>query len=135
MTLFANSSMIRINMPNQLALKLPGTSIGTSPTKAVEIPTPPGFKGEFQNLSSIMTQALPLLFSIAGLLLLLYLLWGGFNYLTSMGDPKKAAAGRQKITYAVLGFFIIFISFWLVQIIDYVFKLGVYNPIPTAATP
>lgn len=112
-------------MINQLALKLPGPS----GTPTVEIPTPPGFKTEFTTLSSIMTQVLPLLFSIAGLLLLLYLLWGGFNYLTSMGDPKKAAVGKQKITYAVLGFLIIFISFWLVQILDYVFKLGVYNPV------
>jgi len=55
--------------------------------------------------------------------------------LTAMGDPKKAAAGRQKITYAVLGFIIIFVSFWLVQIIDYIFKLGVYNPVTSLPIP
>ncbi len=115
-------------MLNQLALKLPGSS----GTPTVEISNPPGFRTEdFTTLSSIVTKALPLLFSIAGLLLLAYLLWGGFSYLTAMGDPKKAASGRQRITYAVLGFVIIFISFWLVQIIDYVFKLGVYNPVAT----
>lgn len=111
-------------MTNQIALKLPGSS----GTPSVDIPNPPGFKPEFTDLSSIVTQALPILFSIAGILLLLFLIWGGFSYLTSMGDPKKAAAGRQKITYAILGFVIIFISYWLVQIIDYVFKLKVYNP-------
>lgn len=112
-------------MPNQFALKLPGA----------DIPNPPGFKAEFTDLSSIVTQAIPILFSIAGILLLLYLLLGGFNYLTAMGDPKKAAAGRQKITYAILGFIIIFVSFWLVQIIDYIFKLGVYNSITPTPTP
>ncbi|MDX1372663.1 MAG: hypothetical protein R3321_09345, partial [Nitrososphaeraceae archaeon] len=60
--------------------------------------------------------------------LLGYLILGGFNYLTSMGDPKKAEQGKQRITYAILGFLIIFVSFWIVQIADYVFKLGVYSP-------
>lgn len=84
--------------------------------------------GKFPNLASLVTNALPLLFSIAGIFLLAYLVWGGFDYLTSMGDPKKAEAGKGKITNALLGFIIIFVAFWLVQIIDYFLKLKVYNP-------
>ncbi len=84
--------------------------------------------GRFTNLASIVTNALPIVFSVAGIILLLYLLWGGFDYLTSMGDPKKAESGRNKITNAVIGFIIIFAAFWLVQIIDYIFKLKVYTP-------
>lgn len=83
--------------------------------------------GRFPNLASLVSVALPYVFSIAGIILFGYLVWGGFDYLLSMGDPKKAEAGRNKITNAILGFIIIFISFWLVQIIDYIFKLGVYN--------
>jgi len=82
--------------------------------------------GRFTTLSSLITVALPYLFSIAGLILFAYLVWGGFDYLTSMGDPKKAEAGKNKITYAVLGFIIIFASYWLVQIISRLFNLGIY---------
>lgn len=74
-------------------------------------------KPQFTDLASIVNNAVPLLFSIAGIILLVYILWGGFDFLTSMGDPKKAESGKNKITTAIIGFIIIFVSFWIVQII------------------
>lgn len=96
-------------------IKLPGGQTITGPLPA----------NRFPNLSSLITNALPIVFGIAGLILFVYLVWGGFDYLTSMGDPKKAEAARGKLTNAVLGFVIIFVSYWIVQLIIYVFKLGV----------
>lgn len=99
----------------QLAqLKLPGNTT---------IDYPKGFNPEFTNLASVVTAALKYIFPIAGILLLLYLVWGGFSYLTSIGDPKKAEAARGRITSAIIGFVIIFTAFWLVQILEYVFRL------------
>lgn len=106
-------------------LILPGT------TDAIEGPLNKDPNGpQFTNLASIATVALPYLFSIAGILLFLYLVWGGFDYLLAMGDPKKAETGKHKITNAIIGFVLIFAAYWITQIIDYVFKLGIYNPIP-----
>jgi len=82
---------------------------------------------QFTNLASVVSNALPFIYPIAGILVLAYFLWGGFEYLTSMGDPKKAEAARGKLTNAVVGFVIIFTAYWIVQIVDYVFKLGVYK--------
>lgn len=84
--------------------------------------------GRFTNLASVVTNVLPILFSVAGIILLAYLVWGGFDYLTSMGDPKKAEGAKNKITNAILGFILIFSAYWITQIIDYVFKLKVYTP-------
>lgn len=81
---------------------------------------------KFTNLASVVSEALKFVFPIAGILLLAYLLWGGFDYLTSMGDAKKAEVARGKITNAILGFIIIFAAYWIVQIVDFVFKLGIY---------
>lgn len=99
-------------------LNLPGGQTITGPLPA----------GRFTNLASLVTNALPIVFSVAGIILLLYLLWGGFDYLSSMGDPKKAESGQNKITNAVIGFIIIFAAFWIVQLIDYIFKLKIYTP-------
>ena len=82
----------------------------------------------FTNLASLVNNALTYVFSIAGIILLLYLVWGGFDYLTSMGEPKRAESAKGKITNAIIGFIIIFVAYWLVQILDYLFQLGVYNP-------
>lgn len=87
---------------------------------------PEGFNFAGKNLSDVVSAAVPYLFAIAGMLLLGYLIWGGFNYLTAMGDPKKAAAGKAKITNAIIGFVLIFSAFWITQIINLVFKLGIY---------
>lgn len=81
---------------------------------------------KFPNLASLITNAIPFLVSIAGILLLAYLLWGGFDFLTAMGDPKKAASGKAKITNAIIGFLLIFGSYWLAQIISYLFKMNTF---------
>ncbi len=99
-------------------LQLPGGQSITGPLPA----------GKFTNLASVVTNALPIIFSIAGIILLAYLVWGGFDMLTSMGDPKKAEGAKNKITNAVIGFIIIFAAYWITQVIDYIFKLKVYTP-------
>lgn len=79
---------------------------------------------QFTDLASIVNNAIPMLFGIAGIFLLAYILWGGFDFLTSMGDPKKAEAGKNKITAAIIGFLIIFVSFWIVQLVKYLLKIS-----------
>lgn len=102
-------------------LKLPGDS--------GEIVGPLNRPGQpqFTNLASVVTNAIPFIFPIAGVILLLYLVWGGFDILTSMGDSKKVEAAKGKVTNAIIGFLIIFFAYWIVQILDNVFKLGVYS--------
>ena len=72
--------------------------------------------GESPTTGSIINILVSLLFSIAGLLLLLYLIYGGFMFLTSGGDPNKAQVAKGIITTALIGFIIIFTSYWIVQI-------------------
>lgn len=63
------------------------------------------------------------LFPIAGLLLLLYLIYGGYKMMVSAGDPKAAQSARSVITTAMIGFVIIFVSYWLVRIIGQILNL------------
>lgn len=95
-------------------LQIPGVS-GT-----ISGPLP---SGRFNNLADLVNNAIPILFPVAGVLLLAYLIWGGFDYMTSMGDPKKAEAGKTKITHAIIGFFIIFAAYWITQLVAFLFGL------------
>ena len=72
---------------------------------------------ESLTLGQIISSLVPYLFVIAGLLLLLYLIFGGFGLLTSRGDPKAVASAKERITFAVVGFVIVFASYWIVQIV------------------
>lgn len=113
-------------MSNELAQ---GLIIKTDPSLPPVVISGPLDPNRFPNLSSLVTNALPILFPVAGVILFAYLIWGGFDFLTSMGDPKKVESGKGKITNAVIGFIIIFAALWLTQILDKIFKLGIYNPV------
>ena len=69
------------------------------------------------NFGEIISALLPYLFAGAGLLLLLYLIFGGIQFMTSGGDPKARESAKGKITGALVGFIIIFASYWIVQIV------------------
>lgn len=82
---------------------------------------------QFLKLTSVggfLTGLLPFLYGIAGIGLLLYLIAGGFGYLTSQGDPKKMEAAKGQITNAVIGFILVIVAFWLTGIVNFVFNLG-----------
>ena len=73
----------------------------------------------FKDIGSFLSAVVPLILTIAGIGLLLMILSSGFTLLTSAGDAKKLEGGKQRLTNAVLGFFIVFIAYWIVQIAGY----------------
>ena len=74
-------------------------------------------------IGTIITELLPYIYVIAGLILLLMLIAGGFGLMTAAGNPDKMKAGYGKIKSGLIGFLIIFISYIVVMIMETV--LGV----------
>lgn len=68
-------------------------------------------------VSNLFTVIIRLVITIAALLTLGYLLWGGFDWITSGGDKDKVAKAQQKITYALIGIVFVIISFSIFGII------------------
>jgi hypothetical protein len=73
--------------------------------------------GQSTSIGNIVSILLNYVFPLAGLVFLLMLIAGGFKMMTSGGEPKKVAGAREGLTTGIIGFVIIFISYWLVQII------------------
>lgn len=85
-------------------------------------------KGKFTNIGSFFsgeTNILTYIFVFAGLTLFIYLIIGGFGILTSAGSPDKIKAAQGKITSAIIGFVIIFISYWLMRILEIMFGISI----------
>jgi len=84
-----------------------------------------GLKGFFvgTTLGDILTSYMPWIFTIAGMLLLVYLIFGGLQLMLSGGDPKAAAGAKSHIGNALIGFLIIFIAYWVVQLFGIVLGL------------
>jgi hypothetical protein len=81
------------------------------------------FDGGKLTIGSILSRAIPFIFMIAGVGLLLMILASGFTLLTSAGDAKKMESGKQRLTNAIIGIIIIIGSFWLVQYVQTILGL------------
>lgn len=86
---------------------------------------PEGKMGAWSSLSieRIISALIPFIYVLAGLALLLMLIVGGFQLMMSAGDPKGVESGKNKVMYALVGFLVIFLSYWLVQVLQIVFGL------------
>jgi hypothetical protein len=103
----------------KLALTLPGSN-------NIEDP----LNNKFTNIGSFFsgeTNILPYVFVFAGLTLFIFLIIGGFGILTSAGSPDKMKAAQGKITSAIIGFVIIFISYWLVRILEIMLGISILS--------
>ncbi len=77
-----------------------------------------GFKYADSNVGAIFGDVLSYVYIFAGLILLLMLISGGVGLMTSGGNPDKMKAGYGRITSALIGFLIVFISYIVVKIVE-----------------
>jgi hypothetical protein len=75
------------------------------------IATIKGFECLFQNI-------LQIIFPIAGLVFFIMFLIGGFKYLTSSGDNKKAAAASSTLTMSIFGIIGVIVSYLILLFIQ-----------------
>jgi hypothetical protein len=67
-----------------------------------------GFATDF---GSLINGILSFVMVIAALLVFLYLIWGGIEWITSGGDKGKTESARNKITSAVIGLIVVAASY------------------------
>jgi ABC-type Na+ efflux pump permease subunit len=84
----------------------------------------------YQTVGGFISLILPNVYIAASLILFILLIAGGFAIMSSGSDPQKKAKGAKAVTSAVVGFIIIFTSFWLIKLIEFltginIFKAGV----------
>jgi hypothetical protein len=111
-----------MNKEQILVLKLPGSD--------TEIEGPKGEDGLLSKpdltLADIINKGIELVFFAAGLALFAYLLYGGFKFLTSLGDEQKVAEAKGTITNALLGFGLIFAAFFITKLFGSIFGIEIF---------
>ena len=107
-----------INQVIAQSLNLPWDGEGSQ-----EISGPEGF--QFETIGQLISNdVIKYVFAAAGIGLLLMLIRAGFSFLTSAGDTKKLEQGKQQLTFALVGFLVIFGAYWIVQILGKIFGIG-----------
>ncbi len=75
-------------------------------------------------IDTLIGQFIQLIFIIAVLAALFYLIWGGFKWLTSGGDKTAVASAREHIIAAIIGLIVIFLSYFILNILIKFFVPG-----------
>jgi hypothetical protein len=87
---------------------LPAPRTGDTPLVTEDIMIPTGFATD---VGTLINAVLSFVMVIAALLVFLYLIWGGIQWITSGGDKGKTEDARNKITAAILGLIVLAASY------------------------
>lgn len=84
-----------------------------SPTPVIIINAPE--KG-YSTLGNFVTNVLVLAFGIAILVVLVMLIWGAFEWITSGGDKEAVGKARNRIINALIGLAVLAVAFALARV-------------------
>lgn len=86
--------------------------------------------GTFGSTSVLISIILKASMTVAGLIFLGLLIFGGITLIMNAGsgDSKKAGQGKAAITNAVIGFAIVLLAYTIIQIIQVITGLNILNP-------
>jgi hypothetical protein len=77
---------------------------------------------------AIISKALSsFIFPIAGIILFVVLLLGGFQMLTGAASSKGLEEGKQKVTSAIIGFILLFAAYWIAQLLELIFGIRILS--------
>ena len=74
-------------------------------------------------IGDIINKILPIAVSFAGVILLLVLIWGGYDFMMSQGNAEKVKGAQAKITTGIIGFVLLIFSYLIVKLIEKIFGL------------
>lgn len=67
----------------------------------------------YSDLGKFITNVIQLAFALAIVLVLIYLVWGAFDWITSGGDKDAVGKARSKIVNALIGIAVLAVAFAL----------------------
>lgn len=91
------------------------------------IRTAEGFK---EGIGGIVSTLINNVYVLAGVILFILLIVGGVGFIMGAGsdNPDQAKKGKQAITAALIGFAIIFCSYWIIRIIEILTGFYILDP-------
>ena len=75
-------------------------------------------------LADVVNRLITFIVPVGGVILLLVLIWGGYDYMMSGGAPDKIKSAQAKLTTAIIGFILLITSYILVKVIAMIFGIS-----------
>lgn len=93
--------------------------------QSLGIPKPPGF--QIEDLGKFVSNAAGVALIIAAILVFVFLIWGGIQWIASGGDKGKTEEARNRITAALVGLAIVAAAWAVVQLISTFFGIDIFG--------
>jgi amino acid transporter len=75
-------------------------------------------------ISGIITTIITIALTLAGLIAILFLIIGGFRYVTAGGNEEQAEAAKKTILNAIIGIIVIILAFVILAVIENAITTG-----------
>lgn len=79
------------------------------------------------NPAGMLSVLLPNIYIISGIILLFLMIMGGFTIVAGGDNPEQIQKGQKTLVGAIIGFMVIFISYWVVQLIETITGITILN--------
>lgn len=75
---------------------------------------------ELSDIGLLISRTVQLAFAAAGIIFVFLLIAGGIGIIASAGqdNPQGVEKGKQAVTSALIGFIVVFASYWIVKLIE-----------------
>jgi|SRR3989344_1304317 len=115
------SVLAAILLPGALFAQTKYCDIGAVSVPCFSLTAGPAGKATF---GTAVMQVIQIALLIVGALSVVFLLWGGFRYITAAGNEEATEAAKQTIQHAIIGLIIVILSFAIITIIANVLIKG-----------
>lgn len=76
------------------------------------------------SIGDLIKKILNILLTLGGVVSVLFIVLGGYEYITSRGSEERAKSGRKTMTYAIVGLVAILLAFMMVTVLTNLFTQG-----------
>ena len=82
---------------------------------------------QFQSIGALITSWLPNVYILGGILVLILIIASGLMWIGNAGNIKKIEEAQKILTFAIMGFILLFASYWIIQIIQVLTGVPILN--------
>lgn len=111
-------------IPSLVLLLLTTVGSASAQINLNETATTRGFAPPAISVGTIISWALGVLFAVAALAAVAFLIWGGIKWITSGGDKGKVEAARNTIVAAIIGIIVVVLSFVILNFVIQILGFG-----------
>ncbi len=93
-------------------------------------PVGPVGGGSYNTLGEILSEVWKYIIPLAGIIMMFMIIWGGFEMMSSGGSQEGIASGKSKITMGIIGFFVVFLAWFIIRALEQMFGLDILGHLP-----